>query len=184
MFRQQKLIQNCRPPSFFLTNTMALHQVLWLGQMAPDSNISLRWLQTSYTKGRGIHLNCSLKGVSSVTLIVHSVEWVQPNSAGSNEKTSWYLAKILWAASVSSGGHEFNPLRSNSSNSFPCFCLVVKLGGWKSWGPSLPLHSGLWWSFWHCGCSHCSGHWSFLSEHLGVGHTVPYCHDYILATFS
>ena len=37
-------------------------------------NISHRWFQTSSTNGRGIHLNHSLKGVSSVTFIVCSME--------------------------------------------------------------------------------------------------------------
>ena len=74
MFRWQKSMQNHKPPSFFLINTTALHHALWLGQIAPDSSISWRWLQTSLTRGRGIHLNHSLKGVSSVTLIVCSVE--------------------------------------------------------------------------------------------------------------
>ena len=77
----------------FLTNTTALHHALWLGHMAPESTISCRWLQTSPTKARGICLNLSLKGVSSITLIMCSVEWVQPSSLGSNEKTSWYLAR-------------------------------------------------------------------------------------------
>ena len=58
-----------------------------LGHIMPDSSISLRWLRTSSTKVRGFCLNYSLKGVSSVTLIVCLVEWVQPNSVGSNEKT-------------------------------------------------------------------------------------------------
>ena len=71
---------------FFITNTMALHQALWLGWMAPDSSISQRRFHTSSTKGRGICLIHSLKGVSSVTLDKCLVEWVQPNSAGSNEK--------------------------------------------------------------------------------------------------
>ena len=78
---------------------MALHQALWLGLMAPDSNISFKWFLTSSTiSGGGIHLNHSLKGVSSVTFIICSVEWVQPNSAGSNESMSWYLARlyVLW----------------------------------------------------------------------------------------
>ena len=87
-FKCQKLIQKCKPPSFFLTSTMALHQALWLGLMAPDSNISFRWFLTSSTIGGGIHLKCSLNGVSSVTLMVCSVEWVHPSSAGSNENTS------------------------------------------------------------------------------------------------
>ena len=122
----------------FLTNTMALHHALWLGCIAPDYSISLRWLWTSSTKGRGICLNCSLKGVSSVTLIVCLVEWVQPNSAGSNEKTLWYLAKSQWADSANSGGHDPSPLRSSSSNSFPCLCWTVNLGAWGLWGLSCP----------------------------------------------
>ena len=38
--------------------------------------------------GGGIRLKCSLNGVSSVTFIVCSVEWVHPNSVGSNENMS------------------------------------------------------------------------------------------------
>ena len=71
--RQQKSIQKCRPPSIFLTNTTALHHALWLGLIVPDSSISHKWLWTSSASGRGIHLNCSLKGVSSVTFIMYSV---------------------------------------------------------------------------------------------------------------
>ena len=59
------------------------------------------------------------KGVSSVTFIIWSMEWVQPNSAGSNEKTSWYLARSWQAASASSGLQESRPLKSNLSNNFP-----------------------------------------------------------------
>ena len=151
--------------------------------MAPGSNISLRWLWTSFTKGRGIHLNNSLKGVSSVTLIVCLVEWVQPNSMGSNKKNHGIWPKSWQAASANSGGHEFNLLRSNSLNSLPCLCLVVKLGGWGPWGPSFPSHPDLWWCFWHCSHSYCSGHQSFLSEHLGVGRTVPYHYSYVFTTF-
>ena len=51
-------------------------------QIAPDSSISHRWFQTSSTRGRGICLNHSLNGVSSVTFITCLVEWVQPNSGG------------------------------------------------------------------------------------------------------
>ena len=137
-FKWQKSMQNCRPPSFFLTNTTALHHTLWLGQIAPDSNISQRWFWTSSTKGGGIHLNCSSKGVSSITFIVYLVEWVQSNSVGSNKNTSWYLAKNWQAASTISEGKESNPLKSNSSNSFPCHCLIVNFGAQGSWG-SFPL---------------------------------------------
>ena len=85
-------MQNCRPPSVFLNNTTELHQALWLGLIVPDFSISHRWFQTSSTSSGGICLNHSLKGVSSVTFIVCLVEWVQPNSVGSNENTSWYSA--------------------------------------------------------------------------------------------
>ena len=140
-FRQQKSIQNCKLLSFFCTNTTALHQALWLDLMAPDSNISCGWLLTSSTKGGGICLNCSLKGLSSVTFIVCSVEWVQPNSIGSKENTSWYLAKSQHVASVSSGVQESRPLKSNSSNSLPCLYLTVSLGVWESLNSSAPSNN-------------------------------------------
>ena len=108
-------MQNSRLPSFFLTNATTLHQALWLGLIAPDSNIFCRWFQTSSINGGGICLNHSLKEVSSVTFIVCSVEWVQSNSAGSNENMSWYLARSQWAASANSGAQESRPLKSNSS---------------------------------------------------------------------
>ena len=131
-------MQNCRLPSFFLTNTTALHQALWLGQIAQDSNISHRWFWTSSTNGGGIHLNHSLKRASSITFIMCSVEWVQLNSTWSNENTSWYLAKSQLAASANSGAQESNSLKSNSSNNLPCLCLTVSLGEWGPWAPSPP----------------------------------------------
>ena len=134
-------MQKCRLLSFFHTSTMALHQALWLGLMAPDSNISFKWFLTSSTNGGGIHLNHSLKGVSSVTFMICSVEWVQPNSAGSNENTSWYLARSQWATSANSGVQESRPLKSNLSNNFPCLCLTVSLGVWKSVDLPIPSHN-------------------------------------------
>ena len=136
-------MQNCRPPSFFLTHTTALHQALWLGQISPDSNISSRLFGTSSTNGGGIHLNHSLKGVSSITFIVCSMEWVQPNSTGSNENMSWYLGRSQQAASASSGAQESKPLKSNSLNNLPCLCLTVSLGVWGPWGSSTPSATGL-----------------------------------------
>ena len=140
-FRQQKSIQKHRPPSFFHTSTMALHQALWLGLMVPDSNISFRWFLTSSTSGGGIHLNCSLKGVSSVTFMICSMEWVQPNSAGSNKNTLWYLARSWQAASASSGVQESRPLKSNSSNNLPCLCLTASLRVWKSGDSLVPSYN-------------------------------------------
>ena len=71
--------------------------------------------------------------------MICSVEWVQPNSAGSNENTSWYLARSQWAVSTNSGVQESRLLKSNSSNNFPCLCLTVSLGVWKS--VDLPIPS-------------------------------------------
>ena len=82
VFRCWKLMQKCKLPSFFLTSTMALHHALWLGLIAPVSNISLRWFLTSSTIGGGIHLKCSLNRVLSVTFIECSVVWVHPSSTG------------------------------------------------------------------------------------------------------
>ena len=135
-------MQNHRPLSFFLTNITTLHQALWLGWIVPDSSISCRWFQTSSTNGGEIHLNHSLKGVSSVTFIVCSIEWLQPNSTRSNENTLWYLARSQQAASASLGAQESNPLKSNSSNSLPCLCLTVNLGVWGPWGSSPPPATG------------------------------------------
>ena len=67
---------------------------------------------------RGNYLNHSLKGVSLVTFMLCSVEWVQPNSAGSNENTSWYSTRSQCAASTSSGDQESSLLKSNSSKQF------------------------------------------------------------------
>ena len=94
------------------------------------------------------NLNCSLKGMSSITFIMCSVEGVQPNSTGSNENTSWYLARSQQAASASSGDQESNPLKSNSSNSLPCLCLTVNLAVWGPWGSSPPPVSGPPWVVW------------------------------------
>ena len=136
-------MQNHRPPSFFHTNTTALHQALWLGLIAPDSNISHRWFKTSLTNGGGILLNHSLKRVSSVTFIMCSVEWVQPNSTGSNESTSWYLARSWQAASASLGTQESKLLKSNSLNNLPCLCLTVSWGYGDSVAQQPPPGTGL-----------------------------------------
>ena len=141
VFRWQKSMQKHRLPSFFHTSTMVLHQALWLGLMVPDSNISLKWFLTSSTNGGGIHLNHSLKGVSSVTFMICSVEWVQPNSAGSKENTSWYLARSQQAASANSGVQESKLLKSNSSINFTCLCLTASLGVWESAGLPIPSHN-------------------------------------------
>ena len=79
-------MQKCRLTSFFGTSTTTLHHTLWLGQTVPESNISHRCAWTSSTNGGGICLNHSLNGVSMVTLITCSIEWVQPSSQDSKKK--------------------------------------------------------------------------------------------------
>ena len=66
------------------------------------------------------------------------MEWVQPNSAGSNENTSWYLTRSQWATSASSWIQESRSFKSNLLNNFPCHCLTVSLGVWESWDSSAP----------------------------------------------
>ena len=73
-----------------------------------------------------------------MTFMVCSLEWVQPNLAGSNENMSWYLARSWHVASASSGVQESRPLKSNSSNNLPCLCLTVSLGVWELWDSSAP----------------------------------------------
>ena len=128
-FKWQKSMQNCRPASFFLTNTTTLHHALWLGLIAPVSSISHRWFQTSSTRGRGIHLNLSLKGVSSVTFIMCSVEWVQPNSTWGPMKThcgTWPRA---------SGWHPPAPEAKSLTHSNPVHQIVFHAFAWQSiWG--------------------------------------------------
>ena len=85
-----------------------------------------------------MHLNYSLNRVSSVIFIMCYVEWVQPNSAGSNENTLWYLTRSQQAASTSLGAQESRPLKSNSSNNLLCLCLTVSLGVCGSWDSSAP----------------------------------------------
>ena len=73
-----------------------------------------------------------------MTFIICSMEWVQPNSARSNENTSLYLARSWWAVSTSSGTQESRPLKSNSTSNLPCLCLTLSLGVWGSWDSSAP----------------------------------------------
>ena len=130
------LCKNIDCHHFFQTNTMALHHVLWLGQIVPESNISCRCVQTSSTNGVGNHLNHSLNGVSSVTLITCSVEWVQSSSRDSKEKMSWYSTRREWAGSASSGSQDPRPLKSNFLNTFYCLCSMVIFGAWMPWTSS------------------------------------------------
>ena len=83
-FRWQKSMQNYRPPFFFCTNTTVLHQALWLGLIAPDSNISHMWFWTSSTNSRGNPSKSFLKGsvICNFYCVFHGVgtaqfHWIQ-----------------------------------------------------------------------------------------------------------
>ena len=128
-------MQKCRLPSFFQTNTTALHHTLWLDQIMPESNISHRCAWTSSTNGGGIYLNCSLNRASLVTLITCLLEWLQLSSQGSKEKM-WYSARSEWAESACSGNQDPKLLKSNFLNSFSCLCPAVSFSVWMSWALS------------------------------------------------
>ena len=68
-----------------------------------------------------------------------SVEWVQPNSAGSNENTLWYLAMSWQAASANSRVQDPDHLSLIHQTTFHAFASTVSLGVWKS--VDLPIPS-------------------------------------------
>ena len=84
-FNRQKSMQNHRVPSFFCTNTMALHQGDCDGLIAPPSHISCTCHRTSSTSCGAIQRNLSLKGSSctgnnSITCSAASVTPISPSS--------------------------------------------------------------------------------------------------------
>ena len=85
-FNFRKSMQNCRVLSFFLTRTMALHQGDFEGRIAPLSNMSCRFSQTSSNRGGVICQNLSLNGSSSISSMMCSAVSVQPISFLSREK--------------------------------------------------------------------------------------------------
>ena len=85
-FNFRKSMQNRRVLSFFLTRTMALHQGDFEGWIAPPSNMSCRFSQTSSSRGGSICRNLSLNGSSSISSMMCSAVSVQPISFFSTEK--------------------------------------------------------------------------------------------------
>ena len=173
-------MQKCRPPSVFWTNTTALYHTLWLGQITPQSNISCKCMWASSNNGRGIHLNHSLNGVSSVTLITCLVEWVQPSSLCSSEKMSWHSAKRDWVEAASSGSQDCNPLRSTSSNNFSSLCFTINLGVWWPWTISNTCQTSLHRGLWYPSDRDCPHHWGLLPQSLGICRTFSHYHSDIL----
>ena len=120
-------MQNHRSPSFLHISTMALHQGLWLGWTVLTSSISFMCAWTSSNMGGGILQNLSLKGSSSVTLILCLARSVQPNSPGSKEKMVWYAASRELAATWSLPDHPSMPDKSScwKSSSFLCSTAIL-----------------------------------------------------------
>ena len=127
-----KSIQKWKEPSFFLTNTMALHQGDWEGQMAPPSSISWICCLTSSTSGGAMWQNLSLNGLWSSSLISCSVMSVHPISWGSKEKMSWYSSNSLVALAASLDGHVFShsspPSFSRVAISSLCLSSMLRWG--------------------------------------------------------
>ena len=91
---RQKSIQNCKLPSFFQHQYYCIAPSTLVGSDGTRFQHFLQVTPNLINQWRGNSSKLFLiKGVSSVIFIVCSMEWVQPNSAGSNENTSWYLAK-------------------------------------------------------------------------------------------
>ena len=126
----QKSVQKHRPPSFLCTSTTTLHHGIWLGQIAPTSNISFTCTWTSSTKREGILWNLSLKGSSSTTLISHFDKSVQPSSPGSRKKMSWYSANRAWAAAWFLSDHLSRPDKTSLWKSSFFLCSTIILVHW------------------------------------------------------
>ena len=90
-FNRQKSMQNRRVPSFFCTNTMALHQGDCDGLITPPSSISCTCHRTSSTSCGAIRQNLSLKGSSCPgnSSIMCSMASVTPISPSSRQNTWW-----------------------------------------------------------------------------------------------
>ena len=108
--------------------TTALHQGLLLGQIAPACNMSFTCVLTFSNRGGWMHLNRSLKGSSSVTLILCLTWLVHPSSLSSREKTSWYSLNNLWVHSAFSAGHLSKPERSRLAISFSWHSATLRVG--------------------------------------------------------
>ena len=123
-------MQKCRPPSFLHTNTTVLHHGLWLGWIAPTSNISFTCAWTLSTIGGGILWNLSLKILSLITLISCFAKSVQPNSLGSREKILWYSTNRAWAAAWFPSDHSSRPDKSSCWKNTSLLCSTEILVHW------------------------------------------------------
>ena len=130
-------MQNHRLPSFFLTNTTALYQALWLGLIVPDSQHFLQVVWNLFNQWQGNPSKLFLKG-SVICNFYH----------------------------VFCGVGKSRPLKSNSLNNLPCLCLMDSLGLWESWGHQPPPATALLQGVRARQCCYCSGDQDFLPEGL------------------
>ena len=86
-------MQNRKLPSFFLTRTTFEEYGPSDSRIAPESSISSRCMRTYSNKPGGILLYGSLKGVSSVSLILCLTKSVFPRSVGPLENMSDHLLR-------------------------------------------------------------------------------------------
>ena len=122
-------MQKQRPPSFFQMRTTALHHGLLLGQIAPACSMSFTCVLTSSNKGGGMHLNHSIKGSSSITLILCLTWLVHPSSLSSRERH-----------------HGIPSTVHRCTLPFPwAICPGPRGPGWISIFPGVPPHQELVW---------------------------------------
>ena len=137
----QKLTQKPSDPSFFLTNTTALHHGDWLGHITSMSNISLNEAHTSSRSMGDMHLNHSLKGLLSVMQISCLVVLMQPSSFPSNVKMLWKARTSSLATTAFQGVQLLRPSRFNFSSSPSC-CTVTYMGSCTVSAPKATSISG------------------------------------------
>ena len=139
VFRQLKLIQKCKPLSFFHTNTMVLHQATLARsdgarfqhflQVIPNLLNHWQWnsFKPFFKKGIVSYFYYMLCRMSTTQLCQIQGEHVHGIWPGAGE------------LSASSRVHKSRPFKSNSSNNLPCLCLTLSPGVWGSW--ELPAFS-------------------------------------------
>ena len=118
-------MQKCKVPSFFWTNTMALHHVDWLGCIAPTSSMSLSEACTSSRSSGGMHLNLSLKGSLLLMWISCSIALMHPSLFPFSVKMSWKAKTSSLAATAFLGVQLLRPPKFSFLRSFSCHAATI-----------------------------------------------------------
>ena len=104
-----------------------MHQGDWLGCIAPTSSMSQSKVCTSSRSGRGMCLNCSLKGSLLLMQISCSVTLVHQSSFPSSAKMSWKAKMSSLVAAAFLGVQLPRPSKFSFSKSFSC-CAATIIG--------------------------------------------------------